>query len=284
MPHPVDTAAGIISDLAQQLAVAKAAPQAPKILDGAPYVVLRDAEGYERIERLDELVAPAPHRKTGTVHLNDADSFIWYYGLHGNGAPVYATLEPARFLAVLNDHTKDAAGYRDHRASFQVAFSKEWTVWTKHSGSGAAFGSTDAFALFLEENAPDIVKPEAATMMQIALNFRVKADAQFHQATRLQDGNIDFGYQNVVSAQATSEKGGKLQIPELFTIELPVFDGLSEPKYRVDARFRYRLREGKLTLWYELVRPHKVIEKAFRAVWEKIAKATKAPILHGKPE
>jgi uncharacterized protein YfdQ (DUF2303 family) len=277
------TSAAIVERIAREAVTAKAEPKLVNALDATPYVILRDGDGNERLEFIEH-VAAHPHRKSGTVKLNDADSFIWYYGQHGNGAPVYATLEPAQFLAVLNEHTKEAAGHRDHRALFRVSFAKEWMTWTKHNGSGAAFGSTESFALFLEENAPDIIKPEAATMMQIALNFRVNADVQFSQATRLQDGNIDFAYANLVSAESKNAAGSKVKIPELFTIELPVFDGLNEPKYKVDARFRYRLREGKLTLWYELVRPHKVVEQAFRSVWDKIAKATKAPILHGHPE
>ena len=35
--------------------------------------------------------------------------------------------------------------------------------------------------------------------------------------------------------------------------------------YRIDARLKYRIREGKLTLWYELIRPEKIIEDARKA-------------------
>ena len=276
------TAVAEAAELGRRLAVAEAKPQVPPIKDGAPYIVLRDADGKERVEWLEETVLP-PYRKTGTVKLNDAESFIAYYGTHGNGAPVYATLQPARFLAVLNDHTKDAAGWQDYRADFTVKHSKEYEVWTKHNGKGAAFGSNEAFAIFLEENAPDIVKPDPTTMLAIALNFRVNSDVAFSVAQRLEDGHIDFGYRNVVNATATSQTGGKLKIPEQFVIEVPVWDGLTAKKYRIEARFRYRLNDGKLALWYELVRPHKVVELAFKDLWEQIVKATKAPILHGTP-
>lgn len=271
------------AELGRKLAVAQQVPQVGKYLDAAPYVVLRDGDGNEKVEFLNgQLDRPA--RKTGTVKLNDADSFIAYYGIHGNGAPVYATLQPARFLAVLNEHTKEAAGWRDHRADFMVKHSREWEAWTKHNGKGTAFGSNEAFALFLEDNAPDIVKPEAATMLAIALNFRVKADVGFSVAQRLEDGNVELAYSNVVQGSATGTAGGKVKIPELFTICVPVFDGIGAQVYKVDARFRYRLQEQKLTLWYELVRPHKVVEQAFKDLWQQIAKATKAPILHGTPE
>lgn len=275
--------AQIIADLARRAESATFTPRNGSYRDAAPFVVLREANGDEKVEWLKQRLED-PARKNGTVKLHDAKSFIAYYGIHGNGAPVYATLTPARFVAVLNEHTKTAAGWRDHRADFLVQHSPEWTVWSKHNGAGAAFGSNEAFALFLEENAPDIVKPDPATMLAIALNFRVNADVQFSVAQRLEDGQIDLGYRNIVSASASSTAGGKLKIPEQFAIEIPVWSGIDSKRYKIDARFRYRLREGKLTIWYELVRPHKIVEQAFKDVWNEIEKATKAPILHGTPE
>ena len=273
------------AELGRRLAVAQQVPQkAAGVLDAAPYIVLRDADGAEHYEMLDSALMDTPHRKTGTVKLNDAESFIAYYGMHGNGAPVYATMQPAQFVAVLNDHTKDKADWRDHRALFTVKYSPEWDVWFKHNGSGAAFGSNESFALFLEENAPDIVRPEPAKMLQIALNFRVNADVQFSLVQRLSDGDIDLGYKNVVTATAGRAADGNVTIPEQFAIEVPVWAGLEAKKYQIEARFRYRLREGKLTLWYELVRPHKVVEQAFKDLWTQIATATKAPCLHGTPD
>jgi uncharacterized protein YfdQ (DUF2303 family) len=273
----------IVADLARRGEVATFNPRKGDYKDAAPFVVLRTDEGAEKVEFLKERLDD-PHRKSGIVKLNDAKSFVLYYGVHGNGAPVYATMKPARFIAVLNEHTKDAPGWRDHRADFPVSHSLEWETWTSHNGSGQPFNSNESLALFLEDNAPDIVKPDAAQMLSIALNFRVNADVQFSVAQRLQDGNVELGYRNLVNAQAQSDAGGKLKIPELFTIEVPVFTGIASKKYKVDARFRFRLREGKLTLWYELVRPHKVVELAFKDLWDEIEKATKAPILHGTPE
>ena len=276
-------AALVIADLARRAESVTFTPRKGDYKDAAPFVVLRLPNGEEKVQFLSERLTD-PVRKTGTVKLKDADSFIAYYAIHGNGMPVYATLTPARFLAVLNEHGKDKAGWRDHRADFQVAHSREWETWSKHNGAGAAFNSNESFALFLEDNAPDIVKPDPTTMLAIALNFRIKADVGFSVAQRLEDGNIDLAYNNLVTAGATNQAGGKVKIPEQFTIDVPVFDGIAARKYKVDARFRYRLREGKLTLWYELVRPHKTIEQAFSDIWTEIQKATKAPILHGVPE
>ena len=289
LPEPIGKLTGgadIVRDAAELgrlIAAKNLAIQRGQYLDASPFVILRNDVGTEMVQWLEQIAQP-PHRKTGSVKLNDAESFIAYYALHGNGAPVYATLQPAQFVAVLNDHTKEAAGYRDHRSIFKVAHSPEWESWTKHNGHGAAFNSNESFALFLEENALDIVKPDAAQMLQIALNFRVNANVRFSTSQRLQDGNVELAFANVVNASAGSTAGGKLKIPETFTIELPVFAGLNAKKYKVEARFRYRLRDGSLSLWYELIHARKAMEQAFKDVWAQIEKATQAPILNGQPE
>lgn len=279
----MDTQVAEAAELGRRLALAQMEPKKGNYPDAAPFVILRNSDGSECVEKIYHTVHP-PERKTGTVKLNDADSFISYYRMHSNGAPIYGSLQPAQFVAILNDHTKEYAGWRDHRAIFTVAMSPEWTVWKNHDGSGKTFGSNEAFALFLEDNAPDIIQPDAAKMLQIALNFRVHADVRFSLAQRLQDGHIDFGYQNVVSASAGSSAGGKLQIPEQFRISIPVFAGIDAKKYQIDARFRYRLREGTLSIWYELIRPQKVMEQAFKDLWKQIDDRTTGPLLLGTPE
>jgi uncharacterized protein YfdQ (DUF2303 family) len=273
----------IIADLARRAEKSTFDPRKGSYLDAASFVVLRDAEGKERIEWLHD-IARDPARKTGTVKLNDAPSFNAYYAIHGNGAPVYATLKPASFTAVLNDHTVDKAGWRDHRALFVVAHSDEWLGWLK--SNRVPFTSNEDFAKFIEDNAPDIIEPDGAEMLDIALNFRVKADVSFSVAQRLSDGHLQFGYQNNVSASAGTAPagGGEVTIPEIFKISIPVWQGVGSKDYEVEARFRYRLKEGKLSIWYELVRPHKIVEQAFADLWEEIKDATKAPILHGTPE
>lgn len=275
--------AAVIADLAREATLKRLTPQQGAYLDASPFVILRDANGFERIAILRDIDEPfPPHRKTGTVKLNDAPSFIAYYRMHGALQPIYATLKPAQFVAVLNDHTADAAGHRDFRAEFKVGHSTEWGEWMARSGADKAFGSTTELALFLEDNAPDIIDPSAGEMLEIALNFRVNADVSFSSAQRLQDGHVDFAYANLVTAEATG-KGGKIRIPETFKIEIPVWDGINAAKYEIDARFRYRQRDGKLTIWYELIRPHKVMEQAFKDLWAQIRSETAATILHGTP-
>lgn len=294
IPHGAtpEPAAAIIADLARRSAEALVKPTVAPYPDAAPYLILRDADGKERVEYISGVKAPPP-RKTGSVALLDSASFIEYVVRHGTGLPIYATLKPVKFVAVLNDHESHEkgagqsaplkAGYKDFRATLTLAHSNEWDIWTKHNGSGAAFGSTEAFATFLEENAPDIIDPDPAAFLDLALNFRVNESVSFSEARRLQDGNVQFAFNRMVDGN-TSGTGGTIKMPEQFRISVPVFAGIGAKRYECEARFRYRLNsaDGKVKIWYDLVRPHKVVEAAFQETWDSIAAGIKAPILLGE--
>lgn len=224
-----------------------------------------------------------PHRKDGTVKLNDADSFIAYWKAESSGVSrVYGSMEPkAQFVAVLNDHST-TPNWKDYRALYTLRHSKEWETWMQSNAK--PFAGNEAFAVWLEDNAIDITNPTPARMMDVALNMRVNQAQSFASATRLQDGQVELAYSNVVDGQAKAADEKKIKIPEEFSITIPVFEGLSAPKYKIDARFRYRMSRGALSVWYQLIRPQKVIEQAFTELVKRIEKDTKAVVLFGTPE
>jgi len=242
---------------------------------GRSYALVPDGAKVEYLEQPE-----FPPRRSGTVKLHDASSFLEYWKRQSDDdSYIYGSMQPAQFLAVFNDHTTESPGWRDHRALFQLQHSKEWMEWTKRSGQ--PFNGNEAFAIWLEENLLDIVEPDPAKMMDIALNFRVNQSAAFGNAVRLQDGNVNLSYTNAVDAKAGA---GQIQIPETFWIEIPVWVGLDAIKYKVEARFRYRLAAGVLALRFELVRPHKVIEESFKSMLADIQEKTGTTVLFGTPE
>lgn len=252
-------------------------------LHGKPFVILRDGDGTESIEYVDEQMLNPTFRK-GTVALGDAPSFIAYFTAHANeNSAIYSTIDPCRFIAVLDEHPGKQNGapqWREFRATFAPALSKEWQTWMGHNGFGKAFDSTEEFAYFIEDNAPDFVDPEAAAMMDMALNFKVASAASYRAVQRLQDGNVDLQYVNDVKATAGANSGS-VKVPEQFVIEIPLFSGLSAPPRRIEARFRFRLHEGRLKLWYELVRPHRVLEAAFKDLIREVSDGTTRDVLIG---
>lgn len=226
----------------------------------------------------------APARRVAKLTMEDAESFVRYWTEIGHGADshVYAKMEPVSFVAVFNDHGPLGPGWRDYRCEYKPKYSPEWQAWSGHDRQ--PFAGNEAFAIWLEDNAVDVVKPDPARMMDIALNMKVSQMQAFANAVRLSDGNIDFSYANEVNSSSKSGSS-RVTIPEMFTIEVPVFAGLTAKKYRVDARFRFRLQNpGGLTIRFELVRPRKVIEAAYRDLVATIEKGADIKILFGSPE
>lgn len=271
----------LIADLARRAEMLTGTPKIANFLDAGPFLVLRNAAGDEQVHYLRETASP-PARKTGSPAFTDQKSFVTYCDLHGLATPIYATMKPSVFTAILNDHNFGSPGHRDFRATLTLEHSDEWNVWTKHNGVGAPFNSNESFAIFLEDNAIDIVRPDPTEFLQLALSFKVNEDVSFSSQQRLQDGHVQFAFNKIVNASGTGA-AGHISIPETFKIAIPVFKGMEQATYEIEARFRFRLRENKLTIWYELVRPHKVLEAAFRAVWEEVKAGTEQEILLGTP-
>lgn len=241
---------------------------------GLPYVVLPNG-AIEYLERPD-----FPPRRSGTVKLNDDASFLEYWNRQADDASyIYGSLQPAQFVAVLNDHTADQPDWRDHRAILTLTHSKEWDTWL--SMNRKPFDGNEAFAMWLEDNLVDIINPDPAKFMDIALNFKVQQGQNFAKAVNLDNGMIDLTYANTVEASAGA---AKVQIPGTFTILIPVWSGLDAQPYEVTARFRFTLSGGLLKIRYELIRPHKTVEKAFKDCLAKIEESAKTKVLFGTPD
>lgn len=258
-------------------------PKAANIPHAVPFVVLRDAEGTERIDYLMGAFDRAPGNIRRVAKFQDGRSFKDYVSEFADPhTKIYANLEKQSFVAVLDDHHRPATpadspvtlepmtNWREHRAEYATKYSDEWMLWASHNKK--VFEGSVAFAEFLEDAHFDVVDPTGADLLMIATTFRVHEDVTFKNATRLQDGNLDFKFERVVSAGAGV--AGEMKIPEVIVLEIPVYAGLSERKYRIGARFRYRLSgNGALKIWFELERPSRVIQQAFTDIVSDISVA-----------
>jgi uncharacterized protein YfdQ (DUF2303 family) len=258
-----------------------AGAQKSPLQDGKPFVIV--PEGY-KAQIVDE-VFNNPARVTGVVKLRDATSFVNYFNRQKRPESlIYASLDPAKILGVIDDHLayeyagdgdpSKGANWRGYRVEFPVPASREWKIWTGSDRKGL---NQLQFAELIEDNLPDIVTPDGSTMLSVALNFEASKEGNFVSAARLQDGSTNFVWKEDVNAT-----GNKVAMPSQITLEIPVFEN-GQPS-AVEARVKYRIKNGNLTIWYELVRPHKVLEAAFRSIWSQIEEQTSTTILLGSPE
>lgn len=262
--------------LAEAIAFGATIAEASHAIAGAdgerPYVVL--PEGYQ-VHDLEHLL-PTPTRKRGKITLAQTSAFIEYYKKHRLGSQIYGTTEPPRFVAVLDDHRQIDAGWRDHTAHYNCPLSTEWNTW---NGMNRKQMKQNDFAQFIEDNLPDIVEPEAAHMLEVSRTLEAKKNVNFASGVRLANGEVQFTYEEKIEGTAGK---GQFRVPETFAIGIPVFHG--GPRYRIEARLRYRIADGgQMQMWYDLVRPHKIIEDAALEVWAEIETQTGERILHGSP-
>lgn len=263
--------AHVIASIGASLASPKGVDAAAGF-DGVPYALVPPGYSFRSLE--DTL--PWPARKRGRDTLNDADSFVRFVNENKTGATrLYGTLTPPSVLAVFDDHG-DEPGWRQHTALYACPLSAEWKTW--NAADGRRMQQAE-FAQFVEDNAPDCVTPPAADMIEIARTLEAKKKVNFASGIRLTNGQTELTYEETV--QGTAAKG-RLALPEVFTLGVPVLEG--GPKYALEARLRYRIGDGgALAMWFDLVRPHKLIEHAAREVWGLIEAQTDLRIFNGSP-
>jgi uncharacterized protein YfdQ (DUF2303 family) len=172
---------------------------------------------------------------------------------------------------VLNDDSAaNGPGWGDHRVTYTCPHTTEWRTWI---GANKKPMNQVDFAQFIEDNLPDIV--EGALLLEVSRTLEAKKKVNFASGIRLSDGQNQFTYEEQIEGTAGK---GQFKVPETFALGLSVFEG--GDKYAVEARLRYRINEGKLALWYDLTRPHKIVEDAVKGVWKSIEEGTGSTILH----
>jgi uncharacterized protein YfdQ (DUF2303 family) len=245
------------------------------------------------LRAFDQKYANHPLRKTGRQDLATAAAFIAYVQAHADeSSSIYANKAGTAFGAVFNDHQRNPParpaaegdaprglldgmpGHRDFLANYACPLSVEWKRWmakSQHEKERKEGMAQVDFMRFLEDNLQDITSPAGAVLLTAARNFEAHSDAKFKSATNLDNGSVVFNYTENVNEVAQE---GKISLPTAFEITIPVFDG-GDP-YVIEARLRYRVGQGGMVLWYELVKTHKILEHAFNKVRDQIIAALPA--------
>lgn len=255
-----------------------------------------------------------PERRRGTAVLHDLPSFTAHV-LRYKGADSVLFASPdaasARLTAVFNYHPEGGdtldAGWGDHRAEHPCVLSDEWTAWSRVNDSPQ---SQAAFAEFLEDRLEDIGPPVTASpvegegegearrrvllaslggacadrdrLMALARGFKVNVSDSIVQAQNLQTGEVQLVYQS----EHRDEGNQPVKVPQLFIIEIPVWQ--FGPLYRIAVRLRYRVKESngrKVVVWItSLHRADLVFRHAYEELCSQAVKDTGLPLFVGTPE
>lgn len=248
--------------------LARVLPQAKitdTVIDSVKLIALPEGVKNETIDL--EKYLGAPRRKKGIATFSAIDSFAAYIATHAvDGTTAWADFNPQTFAlsftGVLDENSKSAPGWREHRAKYLPDMSTEWKTWTgsAHNGRNAKVFSQVEFAEFIEANSNDFLPAEGLPtdleMLTMATNFIANEDRRLKSSVRLASGGVRLEYVADVDA-GTAEA---MQLFEKFQIAIPVFqDG---PAYPIVARLKYRQKDGKVSFFYELIRTDRVHRQA----------------------
>ncbi|KCX62654.1 DUF2303 family protein [Acinetobacter pittii] len=234
---------------------------ATKSTDVLPFIVV--PHGSE-VHPFKELLA-RPINLEQSVSLNTAKDFIAYVTRYADkNSLVFVDVLEGKFKAVLDYHevekeTNTGAVLSPRHGKHIARFVAEKTPEFKkiEDKSGEKFSQTN-FALFLEDVMPYINQPDAAVLYEIVQTLNAKTNVDFKSGIRTDNGQVQLTYNETIEARAGT--AGNLTIPEQIVFGIQVHRGGNH--YALPARFRYRIKEGVITFWYDLDQLEKAIEKS----------------------
>ena len=225
-----------------------------------------------------------PYRVKQTVEVWDAVSFIAYFqDFRDSCSRVFADVNAATVTGILDYHeyqtgenavvTHPNPRWGSHRLALSLKKSPEWILWTSQNKKVM---DQDTFATFIEDNAPDIVRPDAATMKEIASDLH-----ETHEMTFAGKATSPNGSQKINYTQENKSTFGKsnADVPEAFTVAIPVYVGGG--LVQLTARLRWRVNGGKVSFWYDLLRADQAERAAFDATRSQIQDGIGIGILSG---
>jgi hypothetical protein len=259
--------ARIIRDLAANQLLKE--PRFITAQDGTPYLVV-PAHGADGQLRYEVTQKPEhfrdPRDRPSQLKVVTEESFVNYYlesvrGEAKRAEPlVMGSLSEMTVHAIFDPHGINEARHSQHTATLQLRPSNDWTRWEKISGEALSQGE---LADFLEEMEHTIEAPAAAQIQTAVANLEISRNGSFKLHTNRQDGSVIFNYQD------ENEAVGSVKLPEKIFFSAAPFYG-SKPM-TMEARLRYRIRDGRITFHLAVMQITEKREEAFEAVCASIS-------------
>jgi uncharacterized protein YfdQ (DUF2303 family) len=248
--------------------------------DGPDGVYAVVPQGYALVTAdLSHMKTPAhPRRVTGTITVTDTRSWLAYFDKYGDdSSEVFGDVHTSSVTALLNAPSgPDVPEFADHRLVLGLSHSPAWLAWVRANNT---WMTQTAFAEHLEDRQPDLVEPDAATMLELAQSFQATSGVQFESGSSLHSGQRRFKYMETVEGRAGTR--GELAIPTSITIQVPVWRGVAIV-VPMTARFRFRAESSGLKLGYVLDRLEDTLDAAWTSLLGELTEALPVPVLAGK--
>jgi len=266
----------------------------------APVAVVPSGKTLESVARFLDEYRARPARRKGQATLRDRASFIAHTNaFKDEHSAIFAVPDRSnpRLLAVLDYN--EGGGIADttprfgqHRALYRCELSDQWKTWTARDGKPMTQGD---FAEFLEDHVEDVCLVDGphinelaqllearvggpSALLKLSRGLQISVNTAVHNAVTLATGEVTVNF-----AEAHKDgSGGPITTPNLFFLNIPVFQG--GDAYQVALRLRYRLAEGRIQWSYSLYRTDKIFDDAFTGVVEKVREECEIAVYLGEPE
>lgn len=246
-----------------------------------------DGGGIERWEehstRDPAKLPDPPDRVVGTTEVYTTTSYVDAVKRYENVQQITYVDQPnSRLVTVLNptwpepvdseQWDRAVPGHSDHRVSLKLRHTPEFLAWM----AGQGLHEQTDFARRMQDGELEIVEPAAATMLEIAETFHATGESVFKSASRLQDGRRQFRFEEDSTAKAGAD--GTVEIPERFTIAMPIYVG--GERYQMQCRLTWQLRPT-FRIGYTFIRPEVVLDHAFTSMVEEVTAEIAGLVLLG---
>lgn len=230
---------------------------------------------------LERLVA-APTRLRGQFNVLTAEAFKSTVGLYRpEGAvsleqifgslPIFFNRSgtSAKVEAILNFYE-----WRDHKVTLAQGLSQPFLDWYRLNSQPQP---QRKFALFLEERAQHVVKPEGASLLELCRKFKATVTVRFQSVVENENGDNSLEYIQGSEAGTAGAKQ-RMKVPERITLFMPVWNGGEPVKF--EARFGYSIDDGgKLALSFEILNLEELLTNELRKIVANIAKSLAGSVI-----
>lgn len=219
-----------------------------------PGFTVHDLEKYQ----------PAPNRLKRSLSFATHESFSEYVNRWKaeERTELAASLQSTTLTAVLDGHAPGEPSWCEHKAMYPCPLDRRWVAWT---GQNRKRLNQHDFAEWIEDHVEDIIEPAGPELLDAAKHIQIHRNAEFNSRVELVSGEFNFAF-------SENNAAGSVRLPAEFALQLQVFQ--HGDHYKVPCRLRYRLSDGKLTLWFEIIEPEKYVEDGFEDVLTKVQAAT----------
>lgn len=249
-----------------------------------PIILGNDARQHALVPKdfdLKDITDPhrLPPRPRAKVAVDDRASLVTYTKRHlTQQSVIFADYDAGTITAQIDWHPHNThedhgqPGAREHSAILTLLPSEEFSRWDAMQGK---LHSQAEFALFLEENAADIWRPEPAIMLELARDLEGVTGQSFKSRTRHHDGSHAFKF------ETENKIVSEVQAPEEFQLSIPVYHG--EEAELLTAKFRWRPTAGGLVMGFAWHRVEYMRRARFNQIAAAAAEDTGLAWLAGRP-